>query len=142
MKNSTAKTTRSSHRVYLRPGGGEFLRCEAVSDEKLADLAESAHQTAFAEAGPNRFPSSEISRLLGPLEALAWPHKGLVTDPQLLRRVLLRKIADNRSRIALRTGKRLLAGVHIKGAGDRENRTLFLVLAGRNVHSCDWQLPA
>jgi hypothetical protein len=142
MQKSTAKTPSTNHRVYLRPGGGEFVRCETVSDEQLARLAENAHEVAFGEGGPNRLPSSEVSRLLAPLSALAWSHKDLVTDPQLLRRILLRKIADGRSRLALRTGKHLLAGIVRRETDSDQDHTLVLVLAGRNVESCDWQLPA
>jgi hypothetical protein len=130
----------SSHRTYVDAHGGPFVACHAVSDDDLVDLAEAADRIEVRQAGPHGVAASALSAVMASLNALAWLDLGLVTDPAALRRTIRRKLGDQRTRLRLKTGRNLLAGTVTHSEAGRDEQILLVVLVGRGVTSCDWQL--
>ena len=116
------------------------MRCQRLTDHQLVQFAETADEVKVHETGANSLPTSELARLLAPLKVMAWPHKDLISNPDALRRAMVRKLGENRSRLRQRTGKQLLAGVLAVATDGVTRTTLVLILAHRGVQTCDWQL--
>jgi hypothetical protein len=136
----SSSNSQSSHRTYVDRCGGTFVACHAVIDDALVEMAEAADRIEVRQAGPNPIAASDLSAVLASLNALAWLDRGLVTHPATLRRAIRRKLGDQRTRLRLKTGRNLLAGTVIRGEAGKEEQVLLVVLAGRGVTSCDWQL--
>jgi hypothetical protein len=134
-----SKPNLSSHRTYVKNPAGHVVRCSMVSTEELAHMAETANDLVLYQAGPNLLPPSEISRIVSPLRALAWPHRDLLTDPQQLRRIVFRQIGDRLARLRLKTGRHILAGLNSAEFGI-DRKTLVLVLVSHRVETCDWEI--
>jgi hypothetical protein len=130
----------SSHRTYVDKRGGPFVACDAVSDDELVEMAEAADRIEVRQADPHQAAASDLSPIMASLHALAWLDLGLVTDPAALRRAIRRKIGDQRTRFRLKTGRNLLAGTVTRCEAGRDQRILLVVLVGRGITSCDWQL--
>ena len=113
-----------------------------LGSEELGRLGESTADLRFYQVGPNLLTASEISRITSPLRTLAWPHRDLMTNPEQMRRILLRQIGDRLARLRLKTGRHLLAGVTTQIEDGAERKILLLVLVPYGVESCDWQLSA
>lgn len=130
----------SGHRTYVDERGGNFIPCRLVNDDELFEMAEQADRIEVREACPHSIAASDVSAVLASLNALSWLDRGLVTDPTTLRRAIRRKIGDQRARLRIKTGRNLLAGTITRDGAGQEVRVLLVVLAGRTVTSCEWQL--
>ncbi|HVO03749.1 MAG TPA: hypothetical protein VMT54_16215 [Candidatus Cybelea sp.] len=135
----SGRSSTSSHRVYLNPGGGELIRCDAIGVDKLIGMAEAADTIEAHQTGPNWLPSTEVRQLTDPLSALCWARPDLVTDPISLRKALTQTISDRLARIRIKTGRHFLAGEIIRSQNGNEQGVLLLVLTRTDITSCDWQ---
>jgi hypothetical protein len=128
-----------SHRTYVDKRGGTFIPCRAVTDDELLTMAEQADRIELRQAGTNKMTTSDLSAVLASLTALAWK-EGRITNPAALRRAIHRKIGDQRARLRLKWGRTLLAGAVASTDAGQDERILLIVLVGRGISSCDWQL--
>jgi hypothetical protein len=137
---SSARRSQASHRTYVDDRGGPFVPCRTVTDDELVAMAKQADRIEVRQAGPHKVPAADLSAILASLGALAWQHGGLVTNPTVLQRAIYRKVGDQRARLRLKWGRTLLAGVVGDTDAGRDERILLIVLVGRGITSCDWQL--
>jgi hypothetical protein len=129
-----------SHRIYLDKRGGTFVPCRAVTDDELLTMAEQADRIEVRQSGAHKVAAPDFSAVLASLTALAWRDRGLISNPAALRRAIHRKIGDQRARLRLKWGRTLLAGSVAGTDAGRDERILLIVLVGRGVTSCDWQV--
>lgn len=135
----SAKRQKRTHRTYVKDWSGEIVHCTMIGTEDLAQLAESMDDLVIYQVGVNPLPASEISRITGPLRALAWRQGDLLSDRQELRKILVRQITDRLARLKLKTGRHVLAGVVLRIEGENERRILLLVVASDRVETCDFE---
>jgi hypothetical protein len=139
--NLQARSERTyGHRVYLDKRGGTFVPCRAVTDDELLEMAEQADRIEVRQSGTTKVVAPDLSAVLASLTALGWKDSGMIINPAALRRAINRKIGDQRARLRLKWGRTLLAGSVATTDAGRDERILLIVLVGRGITSCDWQL--
>jgi hypothetical protein len=136
----SAKRAKRTHRTYVKDWSGQVIPCTMISSTDLARLAESMDDLLVFQVGTNPLPTSEISRITGPLRSLAWPLRDLMSDPHALRRILVRQVTDRLARLRLTAGRHVLAGVSLELKGETERKTLLIVIAPTRIESCDFEI--
>jgi hypothetical protein len=103
-------------------------------------MAEQADRIEVRQSGAHKVAATDLSAVLASLTALAWKDRSLMANPAALRRAIYRKIGDQRARLRLKWGRTLLAGSVAATDSGRDERILLIVLVGRGITSCDWQV--
>jgi hypothetical protein len=132
---------RPDHRTYRDHEGGDWIACRFVDGNALSALAAQSQRVEIRQPqGSCWVPNALIDRLVQPLRALCWIDDRTMPEASRLRREMHRHNVDARARIRNRCGRNVLAGTAHRMGGGKRQQILLLVLVGKVVQSCHWQL--
>jgi hypothetical protein len=140
IKRQPLVDTSPSHRSWRDPNGTTSVHCTQAGEKRLMQLSAQADRIVLREAPGRTCDPRTVDQIIDKLKAANLLLSGAVQHPELALKRLRIILGDRLARTRIVDGRHALAGLARFGTGDGSETVLLVVLASRQVSSCDWLL--